>query len=81
MVDMLRTGAFDLAFHHIDGEGNEVQLRTLPDGEPYLVVKNFPSEEELRGRLEGLAVDVRYHEDGPLRRWVLRYALPDDRRD
>ena len=79
MVDMLRTGSFDLAFHRIDGEGNEVHLRTLPDGEPYLVVKNFPSEEELRGRLEGLAVDLGYHEDGPLRRWVLRYALPDGR--
>ncbi len=78
MVDMLRTISFDLAFHRIDDEGNEIHLRTLPDGEPYLVVKNFPSEEELRDRLEGRAIDVRYLEDGPLRRWVLRYALPDN---
>jgi demethylmenaquinone methyltransferase/2-methoxy-6-polyprenyl-1,4-benzoquinol methylase len=77
MVDMMRSESFDLAFHRIDAEGNEVQMRTLPDGGPYLVVKNFPEEDELRCCLEGMATDVRYHVDTELRRWVLRYALPD----
>jgi len=76
VVDMLRTQGFELAFHRIDAEGNEVQLRTLPDSGPFEVVRNFPGEEELRGRLEGFAEDVEYVEHEGLGRWVLRYTVP-----
>lgn len=75
VVDMLRTPSFDLAFHRFDSEGNEVQLRTLPSGGAYEVVKNFPSEEALRDRLEGWARDVDYREVGSLKRWVLRFTM------
>ena len=75
IVDMLRSESHDLAFCRYDAEGNEVQLRTLPTGESYQVVKNFPKPEVLRGRLEYWSTDVEYHEFEDLGRWVLRYSL------
>jgi ubiquinone/menaquinone biosynthesis C-methylase UbiE len=75
VVDMLRTAYFDSIRSHTDAEGNEVQRRTLPDGRDYLVVKNFPSEAELRSALGGAATDVRYIEDQAMARWVLTYTL------
>lgn len=75
LVDMLRTPAFDLAFLRFDAEGNEVQLRTLPNGETYEVLKNFPDPEVLRGRVESWGEDISYHEDQDLKRWVLRFSI------
>jgi demethylmenaquinone methyltransferase/2-methoxy-6-polyprenyl-1,4-benzoquinol methylase len=75
VVDMLRTAYFDSIRSHLDEEGNEVQRRALPDGREYLVVKNFPSESELRSALGDTAADLRYVEDAALGRWVLTYTL------
>jgi demethylmenaquinone methyltransferase/2-methoxy-6-polyprenyl-1,4-benzoquinol methylase len=75
IVDMTRTASFELAFHGYDDEGNELQLRTLPSGGSYRVIKNFPDEGELRGRLDGWAEDISYLEDNDLGRWLLRFAL------
>lgn len=57
-----------------DAQGNTYQLRRLADGSEHRVLKNFPSEEELRRSLAGLASTVRYL---PLRYyWLLEYRLP-----
>lgn len=45
-----------------DGEGNTYQVRRLEDGSTYRVLKNFPSEVELRRAVAGIARDVRFHE-------------------
>jgi demethylmenaquinone methyltransferase/2-methoxy-6-polyprenyl-1,4-benzoquinol methylase len=42
-----------------DTNGNTYQRRTLDDGSTHEVLKNFPTEEELRCALEGLATNVR----------------------
>jgi len=42
-----------------DADGNTYQRRTLHDGSAHEVLKNFPTEEELRQALDGLAVNVR----------------------
>ena len=42
-----------------DAEGNTYQRRTLSDGSTHEVLKNFPTEQELRQTLRGLATDVR----------------------
>ena len=54
-----------------DKEGNTFQRRKLESGEEHLVLKNFPSEKDLRQTLEGIASDVQltlltYY-------WVLTY--------
>ena len=55
-----------------DADGNTYQKRTLHDGSTHEVLKNFPTEDELRHALDGLATHVRvgflpYY-------WVLTYV-------
>lgn len=55
-----------------DADGNTYQRRTLSDGSTYEVLKNFPTEDELRHALHGLASQVRV---GFLPHyWVLTYV-------
>lgn len=42
-----------------DADGNTYQRRTLSDGSTYEVLKNFPTEAELRQALHGLASNVK----------------------
>lgn len=42
-----------------DAEGNTYQIRTLPDGERYEVVKNYPSDSALRKKIGPYAKDIR----------------------
>jgi demethylmenaquinone methyltransferase/2-methoxy-6-polyprenyl-1,4-benzoquinol methylase len=56
-----------------DAEGNTYQMRELADGNRLRVLKNFPSEEELRARLSPLASGffceaLEYY-------WLLEYRL------
>ncbi len=55
-----------------DDFGDAYQMRKLDDGSTHEVLKNFPAEPELRGAVDGLAVEVqveflRYY-------WILSYA-------
>ena len=43
-----------------DDEGNSYQLRTLDDGSRHEVLKNFPTETELRNAVEEFARDIEY---------------------
>jgi demethylmenaquinone methyltransferase/2-methoxy-6-polyprenyl-1,4-benzoquinol methylase len=52
-----------------DGEGNTYQARRLGDGTAHRVLKNFPSEGELRVLAEGLATDIAY------KSWSYYWAL------
>lgn len=48
------------AVHRRDKEGNTYQLRTLDNGSQYEVLKNFPTEAELREVVNGFAVQVQF---------------------
>jgi demethylmenaquinone methyltransferase/2-methoxy-6-polyprenyl-1,4-benzoquinol methylase len=55
-----------------DAEGNTYQQRVLDDGSSYEVLKNFPTAEELRRTVDGLATEVevtflKYY-------WILSYV-------
>lgn len=55
-----------------DADGNTYQRQTLSDGSAHEVLKNFPTEEELRQAVQGLAYDVKV---GFLPNfWILTYA-------
>lgn len=45
-----------------DSEGNTYQVRRLDDGSSYRVLKNFPTQEEIRHATQGLAGELRFHE-------------------
>lgn len=58
-----------------DAQGNTYQLRRLGDGSTHEVLKNFPTQSELRAAVKGLALDVRV-EFLP-HYWMLTYLLPE----
>jgi len=47
-------------FTRRDVAGNTYQTRRLEDGREYEVLKNIPTEAELRGYLDGIATDIVY---------------------
>lgn len=47
---------------HRDAEGNTYQRRRLDDGSEHVVLKNFPSETELRAAIAGLGTNPRFTE-------------------
>ena len=56
---------------HSDGEGNTYQRRRLSDGSEHTVLKNFPTEAQLREDLAGRAKDFQLTELEYY--WLLRY--------
>lgn len=55
-----------------DEDGNTYQRRELEDGSEHTVLKNFPSEAELRERVEPDATDVEYRDFEYY--WLLAYT-------
>lgn len=55
-----------------DQEGNTYQLRQLEDGSTHRVLKNFPSELELRQAVAGVASEIGFHEWQYF--WALEYV-------
>lgn len=56
-----------------DPEGNLLEERTLPDGQTFEIVKNFPTEQELRGYLAGMANSIVYTEYPEQKYWTIAY--------
>jgi len=56
-----------------DTEGNTLELRTLPDGRSFWVIKNFPTEWDLRAVLHGFAEDIQYSINPAGTHWGLQY--------
>lgn len=44
----------------VDAEGNQLRVRTLEDGTKHEIIKNYPTEDELRALLEGRASGVSF---------------------
>lgn len=73
-IDMMPGESLDRMFSHYDEDGNLIHKRSLPDGQVFYVVKNFPTEKELMDVFEGKVKDIKYHKDLSLRRWMLAYV-------
>lgn len=58
----------------IDNEGNTYSLRSLDDGSEWKVLKNFPTEAEIRQDLSQFATDIEY---GAMKYyWWVKYSTP-----
>jgi demethylmenaquinone methyltransferase/2-methoxy-6-polyprenyl-1,4-benzoquinol methylase len=75
LLDMLPSPGLDAMFSHCDDDGNVIHKRTFDDGTEFEVVKNFPTESELREVFGPYARDMSYLEHDELRRWVLTLTL------
>jgi len=76
-IDVLRRDHPDLKPYRRDDEGNLFCRRTLPDGTVYDVVKNYPTEGELRCMIEGVGQEADYRQWPGLARWLLTYVVID----
>lgn len=56
---------------YYDSDRNRISRRRLPDGSEFEVVKNFPTEAEIRHLLADLAWTIDYREFPALDRWLL----------
>lgn len=73
MVDNQYVAGSNHPITRTDSEGNTYQTRALPDGSQHEVLKNFPTDEELRASVAAYAVELE------IRRlryfWILSYRL------
>jgi demethylmenaquinone methyltransferase/2-methoxy-6-polyprenyl-1,4-benzoquinol methylase len=58
-----------------DPQGNTIELRSLPDGRSFQIVKNFPTEEGIRKALAGIADNVEYIERPDEKSWNVIYNV------
>jgi demethylmenaquinone methyltransferase/2-methoxy-6-polyprenyl-1,4-benzoquinol methylase len=70
-VDMSFREEFKQEPCHYDKDNNRISLRKLPDGLEFQVVKNFPSESELRQFLADYGKIIDYYEFSALKRWMV----------
>jgi demethylmenaquinone methyltransferase/2-methoxy-6-polyprenyl-1,4-benzoquinol methylase len=72
-LDNLYVPGSSTPIHHVDHEGNSFQQRRLDDGSTHLVLKNFPTQDELVADLDGLGGAAEYTALDYY--WVLKYEV------
>ena len=73
LVDNLYVENSSTPISRFDAQGNSYQMRTLDDGSQYDILKNFPTETELRAVVENYASAVEYRQMQYY--WLLIYTL------
>jgi SAM-dependent methyltransferase len=61
-----------------DANGNTLEQRSLPDGRVFEIVKNFPTEQDIRNALAGVADEVRYIERPDEKSWSVTYRVKEN---
>jgi ubiquinone/menaquinone biosynthesis C-methylase UbiE len=74
LIDNLFIEGSSTPISDTDGEGNTYQTRPLADGTSHRLIKNFPSEKELRTATAGHAARVDYRSWQYY--WALSYVTP-----
>jgi demethylmenaquinone methyltransferase/2-methoxy-6-polyprenyl-1,4-benzoquinol methylase len=72
-LDNLYVAGSSTPVHHVDAEGNSFQERRLDDGSLHLVLKNFPTKDELLDDIEGLGDAADYTALDYY--WLLKYEV------
>ncbi len=76
-LDMAWKDFFQNEPYHYDKEGNRISIRSLPDGSEFRVVKNFPTEDEIRDSIIDFGTNIVYKEFAPLKRWLISFRTKD----
>jgi ubiquinone/menaquinone biosynthesis C-methylase UbiE len=70
-LDMTCRDALEKEISGYDDDGNCLASRTLPDGTPFTVIKNFPTESQLRAQLRSHFPQVDYYHFAELERYMV----------
>lgn len=70
--DELMYGGF---YREQDGEGNTLERRIIPDGRSFMIVKNFPDEQEIRNTLSAFVDDIKYTARPEESHWEVVYRV------
>lgn len=73
-VDQLDTPEHPSCATRQDEEGNLIEPRRLPDGRSYEIIKNYPSESELKSCVGIRGRDFAYLQDLAVHRWAFAYS-------
>jgi len=68
---------YDGFFRKQDNEGNILEQRILPDSRSFMIVKNFPTEQEIKDSLVNIADDIRYTERPEEKSWQIMYRVKE----
>jgi ubiquinone/menaquinone biosynthesis C-methylase UbiE len=71
IIDMSLSEYWESRPFSYDEDGNRVSLRKLVDGSEYRVIKNFPTESDMRIYLSGYGRNVLFKEFPSLKRWAV----------
>jgi len=61
--------------YFFDDAGNRIEIRDLPNGKDYHVIKNLPTKDELINTFRDFSENIEYHltQDGTF--WILAYTI------
>jgi ubiquinone/menaquinone biosynthesis C-methylase UbiE len=74
LLDNLFVEGSSTPIAHADADGNTYQVRRLDDGTEHTVLKNFPTEDELRADVAAFGRNMRY--TALQYYWLFRYEKP-----
>jgi 2-polyprenyl-3-methyl-5-hydroxy-6-metoxy-1,4-benzoquinol methylase len=72
-IEMSMRDSFRKEACFYDKEGNRINLRQLPDGSEFQVIRNFPDEAELRSHINPFGENIIYREFDTLKRWMVMF--------
>ncbi len=75
VLDMLPHEGLEIDKHQYDDDGNFYCLRTLPNGERFRVIKNFPDQVQLSDYFACLGGNLKYYQNDALKRWLVIFTL------
>ncbi len=74
-LDMTYQDYPEFTAYRRDDEGNGITKRRLPNGQEFDVIKNFPTEHELRMHVAAVAEQMQFFEYPTLHRWMFAYTV------
>jgi protein-L-isoaspartate O-methyltransferase len=68
---------YDGFYRRQDKDGNILEQRILPNTRSFMIVKNFPDEQEIKDALSGLAEDIQYTRRQEEEHWEVVYKTKE----
>jgi len=68
--DIIKIPEIEKDYFATDEDGNRLYKRSLPDGSEFMVIKNYPTREDLKNISQSLGLNLEYYFFEELKRWL-----------